>query len=299
MVEKDVSSYISLVRHPIQKSQSREIDRIVHLKHTDPKIQKLTEFSDEDDIPTFRSGLVRKKSERRSESKVIDEQTKTELGEWIGALLGIISTPLFVIALFMFCDEIQCSFTKIPNFQKYKYLSTYVNSSALLAYSAYALLIAILSALPIGGSKASGLLNKHGKLEYVLNGWFCFILTGLVLVSLEYFNVPVIDFILKRYFQLVISSIIFGILIAIYLYVRSFFVPISALNPYAISNSKIYNFWIGREINPRAFHRIDIKLYMMRLFFIGMVSSCFYLFNSVLRKMFFIAVSLIFFCFHC
>ncbi|KAF2903369.1 hypothetical protein ILUMI_02818 [Ignelater luminosus] len=271
VAEKDVSSYISLVRRPIQKSQSREIDRIVHLKHSEATIQKLTEFSDEDEIPTFRSGLVREISERRSEPKVIDEQTKAELGEWIGALLGIISTPLFVIALFICCDENQCSFTKLPNFQKYKYFSTYINTSALLAYSAYALFVAILSALPIGGSKTSGLLNKHGKLDYVLNGWFCFILTSLALVSLEYFKVPVISFILKRYFQLAISAIIIGIFIAIYLYVRSFFVPISALNPYTISNSKVYNFWVGREVNPRAFNRIDIKLYMMRLFVIGMI----------------------------
>lgn len=255
-----------MVRRSTRRSQSNDTDRIVHSKLYEPNMKKLTEFSDEDDVPYLRSSIVREKSERYSESRSTEDRfERKEFGGWIGALCCIILTPLIILVPNVICDEKQCSITKLPNFGKYKSIEAFLDYDALAFYSGYVLLMAFLSALPFGGPKVNGLPNKQGKLSYRLNGTFVLICTSAALIALEYLNVPVVATVLDKYFQIVVSSLVVSFLVAIYLYVRSFYVSVSALNPHAISNSQIYNFWIGREINPRILNVIDMKVLFYRI----------------------------------
>lgn len=261
---QEVSNF-GVVLRSSTKLPSNDVERVVHLKN-DLAVKKLTEFSDEDDIPLIRRSIsVREQSE--------DVKLKTEAGSWLGALLGILIIPATFAILYALCNETHCKFTQLLNLNKFKHLSSWFDSTAFLIYLGYISLVAILSAIPIGGRKVSGLPNKQGKLIYVMNGFFIAIVTSVLLVSLEYYKVPVISHILDKYFQLIVTAVIVGILVSIYLYAHSFYVPISALNPHAISNSKIYNFFIGREINPRIYGKLDMKIFLFRTFVIGMVSK--------------------------
>lgn len=67
------------------------------------------------------------------------------------------------------------------------------------------------------------------------------------------------------------TAIIFGIMAAVLLYKRASDVPLFALNPYGNTGTFLYDFWIGREINP-GIGKIDFKLLLIRYSAIGSVS---------------------------
>lgn len=83
-------------------------------------------------------------------------------------------------------------------------------------------------------------------------------------------NIPIIDYILNNIVQLSISGWIVGIILALGLYIKAGKASVANLNIYASTNSKIYNFWQGREINPRI-GTLDIKLLLIRASLIGTV----------------------------
>lgn len=90
-----------------------------------------------------------------------------------------------------------------------------------------------------------------------------------------YKDVPVIDYILNNPVQLTISGWLVGTILALGLYVKAERAPIANLNIYASTNSKIYNFWQGKEVNPR-FGILDIKLLLIRASLIGTVITLYF-----------------------
>jgi len=95
-----------------------------------------------------------------------------------------------------------------------------------------------------------------------------------------YKDIRVDDYILTNVVQLSISGWILGTILALGLYVKAERAPIANLNIYASTNSKIYNFWQGREINPRI-GTLDIKLLLMRTSAIGTVTILSSISNSI------------------
>jgi len=85
---------------------------------------------------------------------------------------------------------------------------------------------------------------------------------------------------LSNIVQLSISGWILGTILAFGLYIKAERAPIANLNIYASTNSKIYNFWQGREINPRI-GTLDIKLLLIRTSAVGTVTIIFYLNISI------------------
>lgn len=95
-------------------------------------------------------------------------------------------------------------------------------------------------------------------------------MTLLVLGLCVYMKISVSDYILNNIVQLSIKAWIVGTILAIGLYIKAGKAPVFNLNIYASTNSKIYNFWQGREINPRI-GALDIKLLLIRVSLIGTV----------------------------
>ncbi|KAJ8962387.1 hypothetical protein NQ318_018371 [Aromia moschata] len=267
---------LGLVRRFTRASQNREVERVVHLKHFDSVsvTKKLGEFSDEEE------SLIKKSQaefQALPESKIL-----TEFGGVFGALLMIFTLPLSVVALYMSCDEAACSFTKLPNLQKYKLLPTYFDAQSILGVVAYVVILALLSALPFGGPKVSALPNKHGKFDYVMNGFFSLFVLLLIGIGLELKDIHIADYIVEHTFHLLIASILLGIILSVFVYIRSFYVPVSALNPRTVGKHGIYAFFMGREMNPRIFSIIDLKLLFLRVLCIGTVLLDFaYLYHSL------------------
>ena len=84
-----------------------------------------------------------------------------------------------------------------------------------------------------------------------------------------YKGYDVSDFLIKKSVPFTLAGVVYGILLALALYIKGGRAPISNLNIYGSTNSKIYDFWQGREINPR-FGPLDVKLTLFRF---GLIAS--------------------------
>lgn len=104
------------------------------------------------------------------------------------------------------------------------------------------------------------------------SGFSSAVLSISVLAGWKYNNLPVDDFILQRSLQFSISGWFIGTILSLILYIRANKAPVADLNIYASTNSSVYNFWQGREINPRI-GSLDLKLLLARGSIIGMVIS--------------------------
>ncbi|KAK5650578.1 hypothetical protein RI129_001607 [Pyrocoelia pectoralis] len=260
----EIGSYINLIRRSATKSLTHEIDHIDHFKResSTSSIRKLTELSDEDDV--LNNDDREKSILRKSEPRLIDKITPNEFGP-LRTLLSIFSLPLLVLAFSVFWNEAQRDYTKSPDWLKYKFLSTYFDITIIVITLCYALLIFLIAALPFGGPKISGLPNKRSKLNYTMNGFFTLIVVGIILLVLETStDIHVIENILQKHFQLYVTLIVFAVILSIVIHIRSLYAPLCCLKSDALINSGIYNFYYGREINPRLFGSVDVKLCLHR-----------------------------------
>lgn len=265
-----VKTYSNVLRRSTRSSQSKEVERVVHLTKYDVQGQKLTEFSDEDDI-----ALKSAESDKEAERKKL-----VEFGGTIGACLFIFLMPLFLYAVHISCNESNCSFTRLPDFKQYKSISTYFDLRSSLVYFAFLLILSLLTTLPFGGKRVSGLPSKYEKLEYTTNGPFCFIVLLLATVALEMYGIKVVKFINWHYFHFILPAFVYGLLLSIYCYYRSFYVPLSALTTNSsLYQKKLYNFFMGREINPRLLGVVDLKILSFKTAVIGALilsTACFF-----------------------
>jgi hypothetical protein len=82
------------------------------------------------------------------------------------------------------------------------------------------------------------------------------------------------DFLIKNSLSLSVAGLTYGILLALVLYIKGGRVPVSNLNIYGSTNNIIYDFWQGREINPRI-GPLDFKIILLRCALIGTVIQIF------------------------
>lgn len=88
-----------------------------------------------------------------------------------------------------------------------------------------------------------------------------------------YYGYNVGDYLLKKSVPLITASLIYATVFAIVLYIKGGRVPVSYLNVYGSTNSRIYDFWQGREVNPRFFKLFDVKMIYFRTALIGLVRN--------------------------
>lgn len=267
----NLPSSFNLTRRVSSRNQNREIDRIVHVNTFDSVAKKLSEFSDEDEVT--------QKYVRKSESKSVDLgsdfQQISEFGGTLGVFFWTLMVPFAGIALFVTCNETHCSFTKIPPYKKYLQAETYFDLTAGLTVLAFAIITAIFTALPFGGKKIVGLATKQGKFTYVLNGPFTSIFILALAAGLEFKGIPIAYFIAKHTFQLFVASYLCGLALIVWVHIRSYYEPLSSLNVHCLGRSWIYGFFMGRDLNPRLFGLVDLKIYVLRVSLIGSVSEIF------------------------
>ncbi|KAG5320585.1 LBR protein, partial [Acromyrmex heyeri] len=187
-----------------------------------------------------------------------------EWGGWIGTFFLTFILPMSVILPQLLCSKEQCKSTLIKLSADVK---SYINLYALLFYIAFLTLLAGISIIPIG-KIIDGQQSKIGRLRYRINGFLSAIVAMVGLGLCVYLNIPVSEYILNNIVQLSVSGWIVGTILALGLYIKAGKAPVINLNIYASTNSKIYNFWQGREINPRI-GTLDIKLLLIRASLIG------------------------------
>ncbi|KAJ8674040.1 hypothetical protein QAD02_005302 [Eretmocerus hayati] len=203
-----------------------------------------------------------------NKSKDVDLNKPQEWGGWLGALLLILSSPVFTLAIQLACSNGHCS-SKNFRIPKYRDWRLFVNLEAFLAYGGFLLFVAVLSALPIG-KRIDGQQTRSGRLQYRLTGIWILLLSLIIFIGGTYRGYNIADFLLKKSLTLSTTALAFGALLALILYIKGGRVPVSDLNLYGSTNSAIFNFWQGREISPR-FGPLDVKLVLFRTGLIGSI----------------------------
>ncbi|XP_011504313.1 PREDICTED: delta(14)-sterol reductase isoform X2 [Ceratosolen solmsi marchali] len=211
------------------------------------------------DLETFSEG----------KTKEIDFLSKPqEWGGWIGALLLIIAIPVCTILLQIACSNNHCSSKKF-HVSLYKEWKLFLNLEAFLSYAGFLCFVAIISVLPIG-RLIDGQQSIIGRLQYRINGIWILILSLIIFGGFVYKGYNISDFLIKNSLSLSVAGLTYGILLAVALYVKGGRMPVSNLNIYGSTNNIIYDFWQGREINPRL-GPLDFKLILLRCALIGTI----------------------------
>lgn len=244
----------------------KEEEKIIHLKPLNYSLEDLNNFSDGEVIETTTDVV---EIPRKSEPKPVFPPR--EFGGWFGALFLMILMPNFVLGMHVFCNKDFCSYIQLPDLQQYKFFSAFFDLQAVYLYFGYIALMALLNKIPFGGKKVPNLPGNYKKQIYCMNGLFSIFVVHTVVVALEYYNVPVVNILYEKYFQLLCTAIVFGFSLAILVYLKSKFVPLSHLNSHGFTNNTIYDFFVGREVHPKLLG-IDIKMLLFRNSLIAVVS---------------------------
>lgn len=207
---------------------------------------------------------VEKKEKREKEINMVNEPQ--EWGGWMGTFVLIFLTPLITILPQLMCTESECTFgyPDIPTD-----LSSYVDLKVFGVYLGLFLFVIVTSTIPIG-RKIDGLQSRIGRLQYRLNGFLCCLLSLIAFAAGIYNEFEIADFIIDNYVQFSISGWLIGAILSLLLFIKGGKAPIANLNIHGSTKSTIYNFWQGREINPRI-GRVDIKINLFRTSMIAII----------------------------
>ncbi|XP_074845996.1 delta(14)-sterol reductase LBR isoform X4 [Carettochelys insculpta] len=102
------------------------------------------------------------------------------------------------------------------------------------------------------------LLNGR-RLKYRINGFYAFVLTVAAVGTSLYFEIE-LHYLYDHFLQFAVSAATFSVLLSIYLYARSLKAPKEELSPGGNSGNFVYDFFIGRELNPRI-GNFDLKYF--------------------------------------
>ncbi|XP_018592448.1 delta(14)-sterol reductase LBR [Scleropages formosus] len=202
--------------------------------------------------------VEKKVAERLRERKVsVERSTELEFGGRIGAFFMIFLLPTITVILLLMCSQKDPSLMNFP--------PALPSLDAVWDVQVFGLVVlwfffqALLYLLPVG-KVVEGLPLRSGKrLKYRINGFYAFILTALVLGVAHYQGVD-LSYIHANFLQFSVSAMILSVLLSLYLYVRSCWVPQEDLAPAGNSGNVIYDFFIGRELNPRI-KSFDLKYF--------------------------------------
>ncbi|KAI8089689.1 ergosterol biosynthesis ERG4/ERG24 [Halteromyces radiatus] len=212
---------------------------------------------------------TKKKNVKTSSTTELNPRTtRYEFLGPIGAFLFVTVLPLLVLFLAICCnktgypssfliDDYRAYFSQLFNRD---YLKTLYDPMAMMVYLAFVLLQALLYiALPADLYPGTELRNGQ-RLKYRLNGFTAYHATlFLGLYFLKDTGLKPLLFVYDHFVGLAVSSILFSYIVALYVYIGSF-TPGTLLALGGNTGNALYDYMIGRELNPRI-GDFDIKFF--------------------------------------
>ncbi|EKF33320.1 C-14 sterol reductase, putative [Trypanosoma cruzi marinkellei] len=206
--------------------------------------------------PRRGTSLTRVRAPESKKATTINPRTvEYEWGGPVGALALTMLLPAFVLIINVLCGEEQCAVNGIYNLYP-GILETIRASLSQLPFAiglelAWLLLHALLYMVPIGG-RVKGTKLRNGKtLVYNTNAVYVFVFTHAVLGGLHYNGTFRLASLAEIFAPLMIASIIISTVMSIVLYLASFRAPTVLLSLGGNTGNPFYDFWMGRELNPR------------------------------------------------
>ncbi|XP_045393071.1 delta(14)-sterol reductase LBR [Lemur catta] len=170
-----------------------------------------------------------------------------EFGGVPGVFLIMLGLPVFLFLLLLMCRQQDPSLLNFPPHLPalYDLWETRVFGVYLLWFFIQALFYL----LPLGKVVEGMPLIDGRRLKYRLNGFYAFILTLAVVGTALFWGVE-LSYVYSHFLQFALAATVFAVVLSGYLYARSSKAPRSELSP-ASSGNAVYDFFIGRELNPR------------------------------------------------
>ncbi|XP_029448948.1 delta(14)-sterol reductase [Rhinatrema bivittatum] len=175
-------------------------------------------------------------------------ELELEFGGKIGAFFMIFLLPAAVFYLLWICEQKDASILILP-----LALPAFESLWDIRVFGVFLLWFfaqALFYLLPIG-KVVDGVPLSNGKnLKYRINGFYAFVLTATSVGVSLYYKMG-LHYVYDNFLQFAVSATVFSVLLSIYLYIRSHKVSHEELSHCGNSGNFIYDFFMGRELNPR------------------------------------------------
>ena len=180
-----------------------------------------------------------------------------EFGGPIGTGLTIILLPITVLYLTT-ADKFEFDTFKFPQLNSLFQFDAKMYFKCFLILIGWIIFQAIFYLLPLGRTVEGVTLSNNRKLRYNINGLISFIVTHFLLLLCYYLEID-ISFLYLHFQEFAVMSILFSIVLSIYLYISSFREGL-LLAESGQSGYLTYDFFMGRELNPRI-GNLDLKFF--------------------------------------
>ncbi|ELT88706.1 hypothetical protein CAPTEDRAFT_175708 [Capitella teleta] len=171
-----------------------------------------------------------------------------EFGGVPGACAMVCGLPLTVFGLNLICNSKSCSIFLIPD--QLPPLSDFFNWTSVYIFFGWFAFQAVIAALPIGQVHLGLPLKNGQRLPYRCNAFIAFVLSvcGFFVLIYQGYDPSVVY---ENFLPLASIATVFSYVMSCYLYLRSHTVPENELAEGGNSGYIIYDYFIGRELNPR------------------------------------------------
>nr|XP_030724269.1 delta(14)-sterol reductase LBR isoform X1 [Globicephala melas] len=175
------------------------------------------------------------------------QQKDLEFGGVPGVFLITLGLPAFLFLLLLTCKQEEPSLLNFP--PPLPALYDLWETRVFGAYLLWFFLQALFYLLPIGKVVEGTPLTDGRRLKYRLNGFYAFILTSVLVGASLFWDVE-LYYVYSHFLQCALAATVFSVVLSVYLYARALKAPRDELSP-ASSGNAVYDFFIGRELNPR------------------------------------------------
>ncbi|TNM94520.1 hypothetical protein fugu_017279 [Takifugu bimaculatus] len=202
-----------------------------------------------------------------------------DFGGKIGAYFWLLFLPAWVLFLILQVNLADPSLANFP--PTLPALGTLWDGQALAFVVLWILFQALLYLLPVGKLSDGMPLKSGQRLKYRTNGFLALVLSCAGTAAAAYQGVD-FTYIHSHFLQLAVASFIVSTLLSVYLYVRSLSAAPADLALGGSSGNVVYDFFKGRELNPRL-KGFDLKFFCeMRP---GLIGWCLINFAMALAEM--------------
>lgn len=170
-----------------------------------------------------------------------------EFGGVPGAFLIMLGLPATLFLLLLQCRQKDPSLLTFP--PPLPALDQLWETRVCGIYLLWFFVQALFYLLPIGKVVEGTPLVDGRRLKYRLNGFYAFVLTSAAVGASLFWGME-LHYVYTHFLQFALAAVLFSVLLSVYLYAHSLKAPRDELSP-ASSGNAVYDFFIGRELNPR------------------------------------------------
>ncbi|KAK7907559.1 hypothetical protein WMY93_016171 [Mugilogobius chulae] len=183
--------------------------------------------------------------------------TSLDFGGKIGAYFWLLFLPAWVFYLLLQVDRDDPSLMNFP--PPLPPLESLWDLQAFGIVVLWMLFQGLLYILPIGKLSEGMPLRSGERLKYRTNGFFAIVVSTIAVVAAIYQGVD-LTYIHSHFLQLASAALLISFLLSVYLYARSRSTPTDQLALGGNSGNVLYDFFKGRELNPRI-KNFDLKFF--------------------------------------